>query len=116
MSLLARSIEAWENDAELIDRFPQFDSIVTDPPFGRRERLQIYFMPCFNKIIVTFAAFLFRAFFDTKQTIGSDLESNNSDAIDSIEGFHNDSKLVIIALLKVAARRLKPGGWKKVLM
>ena len=84
LSLIACSVEAWSQlpstGTPTVNEFPLFDAIVTDPPFGRRERV-----------------------FSSEQ-VNAELISSE------LSGFHNDSKYAIVMLFIVAMKRLKHGG------
>lgn len=86
-ALISCSIEAWAEhpsaSVPALDKYPLFDAIVTDPPFGRRERV----------------------------TSGSGNQEFETKLLaTNLGGFHKDSMLAVVMLLVVAMKRLKPGG------
>ena len=84
VSLVACSIEEWLSRDELT--VMEFDAIISDPPFGRRERASL--------------------------AISHDSGISAQDALlgKPINGFHEDSRFATTQLLHVASHRLKVGG------
>jgi tRNA (guanine10-N2)-methyltransferase len=82
VELIDCSIEAWQFDDKIeLSNYDKFDAIITDPPFGRRERALMDDKEAYNKLAAT-----------------------------GLNGFHQDSTYVIVTLFNVAAKRLRHGG------
>ncbi len=89
VSLVACSIEEWLTKDEL--KIMEFDAIISDPPFGRRERS------------------LFATNYNSEDdSVTGSVETTFSSNF--VGGFHEDSRYAVTNILYVASRILKVGG------